>query len=888
MKSKFISRPAVACNCGVIAILLLTLTVTAQAQLTNSWTNSASGFWQGAANWSLGVAPSNNQAIVGITNANTKTVTINANDSGVPGRMTISNLVIVGFGPDTNTLQLDNALTSRPLIVLNEFALFTNAVLVVSNSALRVDGLLGGRFNVDGATVLIDGLVVATNAETRIGHFFASSYTMNSGTQQVRDVFLGDSPTGNGTLTVAGGVSTLSSNLNIGETAGGTGTVWVTGGQLVVTNAQTNIGFGGSGQLTVSNGTVVTREVFLGSASGSQGTLTVAGGNCTLANSIGAFVTVGNFSNAVGTIWVTGGQLTIANGLTSIGGFGNPKTIGQVTVSNGTWLAGGVSLGGASGSQGTLTVAGGTNFLSSVTVGDGANATGAVWITGGQIVATNGGFPSIVGNSGIGQMMTSTGLLLATSMTVGSQAGSQGTLTVAGGTNIFKSGGLLIGDFANSTGAVWVTGGRLVTTNFATFVGFNGVGQMTVSNGSFVTGNMDVGNGGGSRGTLTMFGVTNTWTALNIGDNTSATGTVWLTDVQVAATNGTSVGAAGIGQLTMSNSTLVTTLLNVAGASSPGGQGTLTIVGSTVTCSGGGAGFFALFVGGEANSTGTVWFTSGQLVTTNAETRVGETGVGRMTVSNGTWLAQQIKIGNFGSSGTLTVAGGTVSATSLTASNSAALLILNSGVINTAATTIYNGLQFADGDGINAATYHLLGGVHTFNNGLRVRNNATLSGCGTINGVVVVDPGGSVVTDCGSLTFNNGVTNNGIMHAENGSVLESYGPVVNNGIIDIMDGTTNFHSTFINNGTIVDASYFRVVSLTKQSNNINIAWTTVGGRSYVVQTNAPPPGGSYTNNFSDLSPTNSVPGTSLGTTNYLDLGGAANAPTHFYRIHLVP
>jgi hypothetical protein len=79
-----------------------------------------------------------------------------------------------------------------------------------------------------------------------------------------------------------------------------------------------------------------------------------------------------------------------------------------------------------------------------------------------------------------------------------------------------------------------------------------------------------------------------------------------------------------------------------------------------------------------------------------------------------------------------------------------------------------------------------------------------------------------------------------------------------------------------------------VVGITRQTNDISLTWTTVGGRSYVVQTNASPPSGGYTNNFVDLSVPMAIPGESLGTTNYLDLGGATNFPTRFYRVRLVP
>ena len=87
---------------------------------------------------------------------------------------------------------------------------------------------------------------------------------------------------------------------------------------------------------------------------------------------------------------------------------------------------------------------------------------------------------------------------------------------------------------------------------------------------------------------------------------------------------------------------------------------------------------------------------------------------------------------------------------------------------------------------------------------------------------------------------------------------------------------------------IVDASYFKIVSITKRTNDVNITWTTVGGRSYVVQTNAPPPSGSYTNNFADLTLPVAVPGKTLGTTNYLHVGGVTNTPARYYRVRLVP
>src|SRR6266404_2657786 len=102
---------------GVNTWLLLAFTAAAQAQLTNSWI-AGNGNWEIQAKWSLGVPPSTNQAIVGITNATSKTVkidnqTVSAN--ALNGCMTISNFAILGFGSGINTLEISNAGTATPL-----------------------------------------------------------------------------------------------------------------------------------------------------------------------------------------------------------------------------------------------------------------------------------------------------------------------------------------------------------------------------------------------------------------------------------------------------------------------------------------------------------------------------------------------------------------------------------------------------------------------------------------------------------------------------------------------------------------------------------------------------------------------------------------------------
>ena len=171
-------------------------------------------------------------------------------------------------------------------------------------------------------------------------------------------------------------------------------------------------------------------------------------------------------------------------------------------------------------------------------------------------------------------------------------------------------------------------------------------------------------------------------------------------------------------------------------------------------------------------------------------------------------------------------------------------------MLSSGGAAITNGQTFFVGDGTNAATYNLRGGVHNFADNLTIRTNAFLTGCGTVNGNVTVDPGGTVAADCdgggadfflvlspsGTLTFTGIVTNNGHIQALNGTVVEAHGPVVNNGVINVLDGGTNFHSTFINNGLVITSNSIPIItSIRKVGSNVQIRFTADNALPYVVQ-----------------------------------------------------
>jgi hypothetical protein len=512
----------------------------------------------------------------------------------------------------------------------------------------------------------------------------------------------------------------------------------------------------------------------------------------------------------------------------------------------------------------------GTNFVSAdIYVGYSTNSAGAISLADGQTIFTNGS--TVVGFYGSGEIVLSNvaeqisdtnfapnGVLL------GLASGSHGSLSITGGVYLVADQ-VSLGEEPGSTGLVYVSSGQLVLTNdFSTSIGGDGVGQMIVSDGQVLAFAGSIGSGPGSQGKLTISGGSATFKGpLCVGAGAGATGVVTLTGGQLTVTNqGVLVGSYGVGQLMVSNGTLLARTVYVGNSS--GSQGTLTIAAGTASVvSGVTAGVFS-YIGTLTNGTasGAIRVTGGSLTVTN------QSGTGLLT------------IGQFGR-GSLVQSGGVVSVDQLLATNgSNSVFNLSSGEFNTKSTTISNGLTLFVGDGSDPATYHLLGGIHSFANGIEVRSNAELSGCGTIVGSVVVDPGGLVQADCGgALIFTGIVTNNGDVVASNGTTLESYELVVNNGLINAINGTTNFHSGFINNGVVLTSDDVpKMLSISVVGSDVDIQFTTFSNLTHYVESNTNLVSGSWT-------PLTNFTGTG-GIMNVI-IPGDATQPQDFYRVRLV-
>jgi len=320
-----------------------------------------------------------------------------------------------------------------------------------------------------------------------------------------------------------------------------------------------------------------------------------------------------------------------------------------------------------------------------------------------------------LGVNGQGTLAVSNGMVLSGALEIGENPGAQGTINMGGGTNV-SDGYMFVGYAGGSTGTVWQTGGLTVVTNALTRIGNNGIGQYTLSNGTWLARDVIVGFTAGAQGTLTVAGGTAAMVGpFNIAGGPSSsgygTGTVLVTggdfvitnqpqnvglgsgdfivDGTLVVTNGgtllatnsfTFVGYHGSGIL--SNQGGVATFKDFDVGSLPGSRGTLSVAGGTLALSG------VLTVGGSG-STGIVQITGGQLVVTNDPTSVGSgsgfvidgsatvTNGGSITASNATTVVGNVGSGSFtelggstlfntlvvgnlaGSQGTLTLNGGT-------------------------------------------------------------------------------------------------------------------------------------------------------------------------------------------------------------------------------------
>jgi hypothetical protein len=94
------------------------------------------------------------------------------------------------------------------------------------------------------------------------------------------------------------------------------------------------------------------------------------------------------------------------------------------------------------------------------------------------------------------------------------------------------------------------------------------------------------------------------------------------------------------------------------------------------------------------------------------------------------------------------------------------------------------------------------------------------------------------------------------------------------------DGSSDFAEFYAGTDPTNSASFFRITSIVRETDDFRIAWMTASGK-----TNALERSDNVSSGFTAIL---TVTNTSGATTNYLDLGAVTNIPPQFYRVRLVP
>ena len=558
------------------------------AAATRYWTNSVGGFWgPGTTYWGAnGGAPASGDTAL-ITNALSKTVIIDTNS--LVANLVTRNLTLSAPAGATNTLLIEGYAAAQPFqltgnLTINSGGALTatnanltvsgtwvmnDSVMDVSNSAVTATG--NGNFNVNSNSAVILNSATLTNATTILNH----GTTWNATNSSFRLISGESFNNYGGTMILAGGTMDTSAfnTLRIGRYATNIASLTVLSGTVTGTTMQVGVDLG-QGTLNLSNGLVaLTSWMQVGFAANgnpiSAGTVIVigAGGELRVTNdavNVGsrgpgrlnvsggaanfAVLSVGEVAGVQGTVSVSAGQLATVPGTILVSPFTNICRVGNQ-------------------GSGELDISGGVALvMTELSIADNPGSTGVVAVTGGQFFSTNN--LSSIGKYGFGQMTVSHGVAVFTNTSVGRHEGGEGLLTVQGDGSFFALDALSIGRFTNSLGHVFVNGGLLSLTNDALWVGRQGTGDLTVSNGTVRAAELFVGKS--EDGTNTPFGTVMFAGGLTLLSSNFVIGTSLLSTSGIPVLSTGYVSVVG-GILAITNNAQPTTFNMVQGSFTLGG-----------------------------------------------------------------------------------------------------------------------------------------------------------------------------------------------------------------------------------------------------------------------------------------------------------------------------
>ncbi|MEM6503848.1 MAG: PEP-CTERM sorting domain-containing protein [Planctomycetota bacterium] len=496
---------------------------------------------------------------------------------------------------DGGTLQLGaGGQMNSALGVIGDTAGSTGTIRVAGAGA-NWDNDLDVTVGNDGAGVLSieDGGTVTVNNNTRIGQEAGSTGELTvtgAGSAWNHDSSLVVGNSGEGTLSVEDGATATSGSAFLGLNVGSSGNATVSGaGSTWSVSSALSMGGSGEGSLRIEDGGAVsTIGGSMGLAAGSHGEATITGAGSTWTNistlSIGG--PGGPFSGSSGTLLIEDGG-AVSNTAATLGGGEDSVGAATVTGAGSSWTNGDLTIGG-SGDGLLLIDDGGAVSGSVVIIGDESGSISSTTVTGTDSTLTSS-FNVAVGNSGTGTLLVENGGTVDSLTgidTIGRFAGSMGEATVAGaGSSWSNLDSLVVGD--EGTGTLRVEDGGTMS-NSGGFIGLESgsAGVVTVTGAeSTWTNSSQLTVGGAGDGTLLIEdgGVVSNTSGI-IGDGTDSTGSVTVTGADSEWINGSSlsIGDLGAGTLSIENGAFVSST-NASMAGSPNSTGEVTVTGDGST-----------------------------------------------------------------------------------------------------------------------------------------------------------------------------------------------------------------------------------------------------------------------------------------------------------------
>ena len=500
-------------------IVVAFVCLSADAQV-NSWTNPTSGKWEGATNWSLGVAPGAGQSIF-VTNQGWKVVSIDNNTAvNFPQTMSISGLRITSPDTDTtNAVLLNYAGLQTPLAISGDLYLGTNTSLSILQSALRETNgtvLIGGTVTEEASSqvstehfqIMGGGVYNLTNGSLTVPQFVFE--TVQSGAQfhlaGGSNFCYALHVDGGGEYDISGGQLALPPPSTPDEGILDLGNMVQSGGTLKSVLSVGESGTGG-GMYQLSSGFLSADYLGVpanppdatGSASDTSYFIQTGGTNEAGSMDVGQ-VYIGFLSIGVGSYLLTNGLVISSNLAINAQGtfyqYGGIHTNGSMTLSGaeltsrGTnvfvpgyyYLNGGTLISGTVSDQSSVfSQAAGSCEVTTLQVGGGQYN-----LSGGQLNVSNIVLSGGANFTQTGGTVTQTGTLtLSDSFLTGGPSAQQfGQLQLSGNTNssLTLSPGASALHFANSGSLAWSNAASLIISNWSGSLSGGGSQQILFGN----------------------------------------------------------------------------------------------------------------------------------------------------------------------------------------------------------------------------------------------------------------------------------------------------------------------------------------------------------------------------------------------------------------------